>query len=148
MPDRNIVTAGATMTGVGTVTALPAQGLIGSATNRIGLLEISVTNTTSTACIWRLCRITTAGTAGASLTSYLHDIADGAATGIVKQAWTVAPTIADLGYRLRIPATVGAGVIRTFENLTIPATASNGIGLVIDAGTGQLCDVDWTWCEL
>lgn len=146
---RNLQTAGATMTGVGSTT-LPAMGLIGGTANRLELLEICVTNVTSTACIWHLCRISTAGTPGSSLTSYPHDLADSAtAVGIVKQAWSgTAPTTADLGYRLRIPATVGAGVIRTFEGLIIPATASNGIGIVIDAGTGQLCDVDWTWGEL
>lgn len=145
---RNIVTAGATMTGVGSTT-LPAMGLIGAAGNRLELREICVTNTTAVACIWHLCRITTAGTPGSSLTSYSHDIADAAPIGVVKQAWSgTAPTIADLGYRLRIPATIGAGVIRTFENLVIPATANTGIGIVIDTGTGQICDVDWTWAEL
>lgn len=146
---QNICTAGATMTGVGSTT-LPAMGLIGGTANRIELLEICITNSTSTACIWKLARITTAGTPGASLTSYQHDVADSATpTGVVKQAWSsTAPTTAELGYRFRIPAAVGAGVIRTFQGLTIPATASNGICLVIDAGTGQLCDVDWTWTEL
>lgn len=148
----NIVTAGATMTGVGSTT-LPAQALVGSATNRLELVEISIVNTTSTACVWKLMRITTAGTPGASLTSAPHDSGD-TTTGVVKQAYSsTAPTAGnEFGYRFRIPATVGAGVIRPLNasgvGLIIPATAAAGIGLFIESGTGQLCDVDWTWIEL
>jgi len=148
----NIVTAGATMTGVGSTT-LPAQALVGSATNRLELIEIAIVNTTSTACIWKLMRISTAGTPGTSLTSATHDSSD-VSTGVVKQAYTsTAPTAgADFGYRFRIPATVGAGVVRPFNTagmgLIIPAAAAAGIGLFLESGTGQICDVDWTWIEL
>lgn len=147
-----IVTAGATMTGVGSTT-LPAQALVGSAANRLELIEISIVNTTSTACIWKLMRISTAGTPGSSLTSAPHDSAD-VSTGVVKQAYSsTAPTAgADFGYRFRIPANVGSGVVRPLNaggsGLIIPATAAAGIGLFIESGTGQLCDVDWTWVEL
>lgn len=148
----NTVSAGATMTGVGSTT-LPAQALVGSASNRLELVEISIVNTTGTACIWKLMRISTAGTPGTSLTSAPHDSGD-TSTGVVKQAYSsTAPTAgADFGYRFRIPATIGAGVIRPFNpggmGLIIPATANAGIGLFIESGTGQLCDVDWTWIEL
>lgn len=148
----NTVTAGAIMTGVGSTT-LPAQGLVGAAANRLELVEISVVNTTATSCIWRLVRwITTAGTAGASLTSAPRVLED-PTTGIVKQAWTVAPTtIVDLGIRLVIPGSIGAGVIRPLNQagtgITLPASTNSGIGLLLDSGTGQLCAVDWTWIEL
>lgn len=148
----NIVTAGATMTGVGTTT-LPAQALVGSATNRLELIEIAIVNTTATACIWKLMRISTAGTPGTSLTSAPHDSGD-TTTGVVKQAYTsTAPTAGtDFGYRFRIAGSIGAGVVRplnpTGMGLIIPATAAAGIGLFLESGTGQLCDVDWTWIEL
>lgn len=148
----NIVTAGATMTGVGTTT-LPAQALVGSATNRLELLEIAIVNTTSTACVWKLMKISTAGTPGTALTSVAHDVAD-PTTGVVRQAYSsTAPTAGlDYGYRFRIPATAGAGVVRPLNaggtGLIIPATAAAGIGLFIESGTGQICDVDWTWAEL
>src|SRR4051794_40381291 len=105
----NTVSAGATMTGVGSTT-LPAQGLVPTTANRLELIEIAITNTTSTACVWRLVRWSGgAGTAGASLTSSPRVFED-TTSGIVKQAWTVAPTtVVDLGFRFRIPATVGAG---------------------------------------
>lgn len=146
---KNLTTAGATMTGVGSTT-LPAQALVGSASARLELLEICVVNTTAVACVWHLLRLTGAGTPGSSLTSAQHDTADVAPTGVVKQVYTgTAPTAgADLGYRLRIPGVVGAGIIRTFEGLIIPATAAAAIAIIIDAGSGQLCDVDWTWIEL
>ena len=146
---RNVTTAGATMSGVGSTT-LPAQGLVGGTGGRLELVELCVTNTTAVACIWRLQRFTSAGTPGTSLTSAQHDVSDVTPTGVVKQAWTgTVPTAgADLGYRLRIPGVIGAGIIRTFENLIVPLAAAATIGLVIDAGTGQICDVDWTWIEI
>ena len=148
----NTCTAGEIMTGVGTTT-LPAQALVGTATNRLELIEIAITNTTSTACVYKLMRISTAGTPGTSLTSTPHDPTD-TITGVVKQAYTsTAPTSgADFGYRFEIPANVGAGVIRPLNpggvGLIIPATAAAGIGLFIATGTGQICAVDWTWIEL
>jgi hypothetical protein len=145
----NVVTAGATLTGVGSAT-LPAQALVGSTANRLELVEIAIVNTTGVACVWNLVKISTAGTPGASLTSVPHDGAD-TATGVVKQAYTVTPTIgADFGYRIRVPATIGSGVIRPLNaggtGLIIPATAAAGIGLV--SAAGQICDIDWTWIEL
>jgi hypothetical protein len=148
----NIVTAGATMTGVGSTT-LPAQALVGSATNRLELVEISIVNTTAVACVWRLMKISSAGTPGTSLTSVAHMVED-PTTGVVKQAYTsTAPTTGvDYGYRFRIPGNIGAGVVRPLTaggvGLVIPATAAAGIGLFIESGTGQLCDVDWSWVEM
>jgi hypothetical protein len=98
-------------------------------------------------------KISTAGTPGTALTSVSHDVGD-PTTGVVRQAYTgTAPTTGlDYGYRFRIPANIGAGVIRPLNpggsGLIIPATAAAGIGLFIESGTGQLCDVDWTWIEL
>jgi hypothetical protein len=103
--------------------------------------------------VWKLMRISTAGTPGTALNSASHDPTD-ITTGLVRQAYTsTAPTAgSDFGYRFRIPATVGAGVVRPLNHmgmgLIIPATAAAGIGLFIESGTGQVCDVDWTWVEL
>jgi hypothetical protein len=148
----NTVTAGGIMTGVGSTT-LPAQGLVPTTANRLELVEIAIENTTAVSCIWRLVRWTGgAGTPGASLTSSPKVFED-TTSGIVKQAWTVAPTtVVDLGVRFVIPASIGAGVIRplnqTGTGVTVSANASWGIGLMLDSGTGQICAVDWTWIEL
>lgn len=148
----NVCTAGATMTGVGSTT-LPAQALVGGTQNRLELIEISIVNTTAITCIYKLMRISTAGTPGTSLTTAPHDPQD-TTSGVVKQAYTsTAPTAGvDFGYRFHIPAAVGAGVVRPLNpgglGLIIPATAAAGIGLFLESGTGQLCQVDWTWIEL
>lgn len=145
-----ICTAGAVATGAGTTT-LPMQALVGTATTRLQLLELAITNTTATACILRLQRLTAAGTPGTALTSARSDQADSATpTGTVRQVYTgTAPTLgADLGYRFVIPGAIGAGVIRTFENLIIPATLAAALAVLVDSGTGQVCAVDWTWKEI
>lgn len=144
----NIVTAGGVMTGVGSA-SLPAMALISSATNRIELIEISIINTTATACVWGLWKISTAGTPGTALTPAAHDVSD-VTSGTLRGVYTVTPTVGvDMGYRFSIPGTIGAGVIRPFTpaGLVIPATAAAGIGL-FPIGTGQLCYCDWTWHEL
>lgn len=142
--------AGAIATGVGSAT-LPTQTLIGGTTNRICLEEISVVNTTVTACTYKLVRLTTTtvGTPGTSLTSSPHDLADtGAIQGVVKQVYTVAPSLGnDMGYTFVLPAAIGAGVIRTFQSIIIPTVANAGLALM-PIGTGQLCAIDWTWTEL
>ena len=146
----NIATAGGLMTGAGTST-LPPMALVGSTANRIELLEISVVNTTAVACVLGLWRLTGAGTPGTALTPAQHDLADGAPTATLRGLYTsTAPTLGvDLGFRFSIPATIGAGVIRPFSptGLIIPATAAAAIALM-PIGTGQVCNVDWTWAEL
>lgn len=137
------------MTGVGSST-LPAMALVGSAANRIELIELSIVNTTATACVWGLWKISTAGTPGTALTPAPHDVAD-PTTGTLRGVYTsTAPTLGvDMGYRFSIPATIGAGVVRPFTpaGLMIPATAAAGIGLFA-IGTGQICYCDWTWIEI
>ena len=145
----NIVTAGGVMTGVGSAT-LPAMALISSASNRIELIELSIINTTATACVWGLWKISSAGTPGTALTPAAHDVND-VTTGTLRGVYTGSvPTLGvDMGYRFSIPATIGAGIIRPFTpvGLVIPATAAAGIGL-FPIGTGQLCYCDWTWVEV
>jgi hypothetical protein len=49
-------------------------------------------------------------------------------------------------------AAIGSGVIWTFGGgvtggLVIPNTTGDGIGLIVATGTGQICDVSFTWDE-
>lgn len=146
----NVVTAGGLMTGVGSAT-LPAMALVGSASNRLELLEICITNTTATACVWSLWKISTAGTPGTALGVAAHDVQD-TVTGALRGVYTsTAPTLGiNLGYQFHIPATIGAGVARPLNSggsgLIIPATAAAGIALM--SAAGQICYVDMTWAEL
>ena len=149
----NIATAGGLMTGAGTAvasTSLPPMVLVGSTANRLELLEIAIENTTAVACVLALYRVTAAGTPGTALTPAQHDLADAAPTATLRGLYTVTPTTgADLGFRFSIPATIAAGVIRPFgpTGIIVPATAAAGIALY-PIGTGQICNVDWTWAEL
>lgn len=146
----NVVTAGGLMTGAGSAT-LPAMALVGSATNRLELVEIAITNTTATAHVWSLWKISTAGTPGTALGIAAHDVAD-TVSGALRGVYTsTAPTLGvNLGYQFHIPATIGAGVVRQLNaggtGLIIPATANAGIALM--SAAGQICYADFTWIEL
>jgi hypothetical protein len=132
-------------------TTLPLCALVGGTGSFIRIRTIAVYNTTATACTLVLARLSTAGTPGASATSRLLNSADTTtAVGVLKNTYTsTAPTTQELGIRFPLPAAVGGGIIRPFEDfeLTIPATANAGIGLLVLSGTGQACEVDITWME-
>jgi hypothetical protein len=46
-------------------------------------------------------------------------------------------------------AAAGAGVIWTFGNggIVVPSGTANGIGIIVPTGTGQICDIEYTWDE-
>lgn len=136
--------------GAGTTT-LPSCALIGATTSMIRIRTIAIYNTTATACTFVLARLSTAGTPGASATSRLLNSSDTTtAAGVFKNTYTgTAPTTQELGIRFPLPAAVGGGIIRPFEDfeLTIAATAAAGIGFLVLSGTGQACEVDITWQE-
>ena len=46
-------------------------------------------------------------------------------------------------------AAAGAGVIWTFGNggIVVPSGTANGIGIIVPTGTGQICDIEFTWDE-
>jgi hypothetical protein len=144
----NIVTAGGLMTGAGSAT-LPAMALVGSASNRIELVEIGIFNTTATAHVWSLWKISTAGTPGTALPATAHDVSD-PVTGALRGVYTGSvPTLGvSMGYQFHIPATIGAGVVRPFTpgGLIIPATTAAGLALM--SAAGQVCYCDWTWVEI
>lgn len=132
-------------------TTLPMIGLVGGTTVRPKIVEIGVTNTTSTAVAIKLCRITTAGTAGSTITSAAaSDPENAASVALLKAAWSsTAPTTVDLGYRTQLGAAVGSGFVFTFGagGLAIPNTASQGIGILVENGTGQALQVYYVWDE-
>ena len=132
-------------------TTLPICALVGGTGGRIRITEIGVFNTTTTAVNLVLCRLSTAGTPGASATSRLTDAADAAtAVGVLKNTYSsTAPTTTELGIGFPLPAAVGAGIVLTFpdDTLTIPATANAGIGLLVESGTGQAVRMYARWLE-
>lgn len=141
--------AGALATGAGTTT-LPTMTLYSTASVGPKIREISVFNSTSTACVYELVTFSTAGTQGASIgTPGLWDPGQGAAACALKHASSsTAPTVAQrLGILFPLAATVGAGVVRPLPDLAISLGTGNGFGLLVHAGTGQLCYIDVTWIE-
>lgn len=113
------------------------------------IVEIGVFNTTATAVAVAVVRFTNATGVGAGLTEVCLDdsshtiiatgfaghTADGAVGSPVRQA--------SLG------AAVGSGVIWTFGDagIIIPNTTSDGVGIIIPTGTGQICDYYIEWIE-
>lgn len=132
-------------------TTLPICALVGGTTVNPAIFEIGVFNTTATALALKLCRVTTAGTPGSTLTTALIDSPNGATSvALLKNTYTgSAPTITDLGYRCVLGAAIGSGQIWTFGGLglAIPATASAAVGIVVENGTGQACQIYYNWEE-
>lgn len=135
-------------TGAGSTT-LPIISLYAVAGNGAKIVEIGVTNTTTTSVGLKIVRLTTAGTSSA-ITSFLeYDENMLAATCTPRGTHSsTGPTIAQSGYFQRLGAAIGAGVIWTFGDTGIEVTlgTANGIG-VVPTGTGQVCDAYIVWDE-
>lgn len=140
---------GARAAGVGSAT-LPIGSLYSAAAVNMRIREIGVFNTTSTAVAVALCRLSTTGTQGAALTEQGLDASAVTSSCQAFNTHTVAPTLADLGYRTTLPAQAGAGIIWTFGGdvgLNANVGTANGIGIYIPTGTGQTCDWYIVWAE-
>jgi hypothetical protein len=129
-------------------TTLPVVGLLGGTTVVARIREIGVFNTTATAVALKLCRITTAGTPGATLTSQATGIDPNSSVALLKNTWSsTAPTTVDLGYRCILGAAIGSGFVWTFDDwdLTTLLAANSAIGVIVENGTGQplQCYVKW-----
>lgn len=140
--------AGYRTTGAGSAT-LPTASLYASSTGGIWVVEVGITNTTVTAFAASLKRVTTAGTQGAAQTVvYEENDVNFTAKGDPRDTHTVAPTlVAGEARRASIGASIGSGVIWTFggRGMFIPSGVANGIAIIPITGTGQICDVYWSW---
>lgn len=127
---------------------LPQASLYSTSTLRPRIREIGVFNTTSTALAIAVARLTTTGTQGAGLTEIAVDDPEVTAVATAFAGHTVAATVAGLVRQGSLGAAVGAGIIWTFDvpGLIIPDGTSNGIGITVPTGTGQICDyyIEWT----
>jgi len=139
------------LTGAGDTTH-PIISLYGGTTVLPRIREWGVFNTTAVQVALKLVRLTTAGTPGTGLTEAPLDPED-PSTAIATAALThtgTAPTLgADLGYRVMLGAAIGSGMIWTFGDLglSIPVTANAGVGLIVENGTGQICQSYLVWDE-
>jgi hypothetical protein len=132
--------------GIGSTT-LPAVSIYSPAGNGFTIREIAVWNETVNACTYNIVRLTTTGTQGTGLTEveYTSDLRDPTATAFA--AHSVAPTLGNVIRRMPIGAAIGAGYYYTWggKGLVVQSGTSNGVGIILAAGTGQLCayHIDW-----
>lgn len=139
-------------TGAGSTT-LPIISIYSGAASTGTVREIGVFNTTTTTVELYLCRLTTTGTQGANLVEARHNPKKSAPSCTVVGTHTVAPTLGDdLGYRAVLGA--AAGVVWTFGDDGVVVTAAdavedaaNGVGVLVENGTGQICQAWIVWDE-
>lgn len=110
--------------------------------------EIGVFNTTSTACAVGVARASSTGTQGAGLTEVCEtdDSHTIVATGF--NTHTADATVGACVRQASLGASVGSGVIWTWEDgLVLDKATSAGIVIVCPTGTGQHLDFYITWDE-
>ena len=134
--------------GVGT-TALPSVSIYSPAGNGFIIRELAVWNTTATACLYKWARLTTAGTPGAGLTEMEWDESGVAPTVTAFDAHSVGPTITNTIEYMPIGAAIGSGYYYTYggRGLVVAPAVTNGVGLVLVSGTGQLLAYKIVWEE-
>lgn len=137
-------------TGAGSTT-LPLISLYSTAAVGAKIREIGAFNTSVTAVDIKLVRLTSVGTRGAALVNAKHDPDSVAASCTSSTTHSgAAPTLGDdLGYRVSLGAAVGSGVIWTFgdQGIRISIVATNGVGIIIENGTGQALQAYIVWDE-
>jgi hypothetical protein len=126
---------------------LPNVSLYGTTGVRARLVEVGLFNTSSTACLVALVRLTTLGTQGANLTEVPEDQPEMTALATGYAGHTVGPTIGGEVRRASLGAAIGSGVIWTFSGLEIPALTTAGVGVIVPTGTGQTLDYSIAWEE-
>jgi hypothetical protein len=135
-------------TGAGSTT-LPLMSLYAAAAVEAAIVEIGVTNTSAVALDLHVARLTTAGTQGAGLTEAKHNPASVAASSTAFTTHTVAPTLGDSVVGCSLGAAIGGGYVWTFGDggLIIPVGTGNGVGVLIENGTGQPLQAYMIWDE-
>ncbi len=138
--------SGALTAGAGSTT-LPLISIYALAADRPTLREIGISLTTATAAAYKLVRLTATGTQGSALVNAKHT-PDTALNAAAFNTHTVNPTLGDdLGYRCQLGAAVGSGWVWTFGDagLLIPVGVANGIGVIVENGTGQVLQAYIVW---
>jgi hypothetical protein len=113
------------------------------------LVEVGVFNTTTTAVTIALARFTAATNVGAGQTEGEYDTDAVPPLATVFAGHTGDGTAGQILRQATLGAAAGAGVIWTFGNggIVVPSGTANGIGVLIPTGTGQICDIEYTWDE-
>ena len=133
----------------------PMMSLYSAAGSTGTLREVGVFNTTATALEIFLTRLTETGTQGAGLTEARYNPKGPPALCTAHTTHTADATYGDdLGYRAVLGAAVGSGVIWTFGETGLiigeadaVEAVDEGIGVGLETGTGQICQVYFVWDE-
>ena len=133
----------------------PMMSLYSAAASVGTLREVGCFNTTATALEIFLTRLTTTGTQGAGLTEARYNPKKPPALCTAFTTHTADATLGDdLGYRGVLGAAVGSGIIWTFGDDGIQIgepdaveAVTNGIGIILATGTGQICQTYFVWDE-
>lgn len=142
---RFAVSGRATIAGT---SALPLVSLYATATVRPKIVEIGLWNTTANALVVALNRLSTTGTQGTGLTEIPEDDPSHTALATAFAGHTVGPTIGGELRRATLGAAVGSGVIWTFSpGVLIDSATTNGAGIIVPTGTGQILDYYVAWDE-
>ncbi len=136
----------------GATTCRPVASLFGVAGGGGHVVSVSLWNpaSLSTASEYRICRITTAGTMGSTITAVKY-LPNGPANAcLAKDSHTATDCVVDANAVdvAVLGAAAGAGVILTFgdRGFNIDNATASGIGIV-PVGTGQLIKVGFVWDE-
>jgi hypothetical protein len=85
------------------------------------------------------------------VTVKLYDEDSTAGATAARDYTSTGPTLAEAGYRASLGAAIGAGIIWTFGDTGIrvkpAATNANGIGIVVDNGSGVALQAYLVWDE-
>lgn len=130
--------------------ALPNVSLYATAAIRPRIIEVGLWNTTATAVTVALARLSSTGTQGAGLTEDCDSMPEQAAVATGFAGHTAGPTIGAEKKRATLGAAIGSGVIWTWTDqdaLVIAAATTNGIGVYVPTGTGQVLDYSISWLE-
>jgi len=125
------------------------MSIFAPATGNFRLVEVSVTNTTATALAIALARFTAATNVGAGQTEGEYDNGGPVPLATVFAGHTGDGTVGQILKQCTLGAYVGAGIIWTFgdRGVLVAEGTANGLGIIVPTGTGQLCDLDFTWDE-
>jgi hypothetical protein len=114
------------------------------------VVEIAISNTTATACQFRIARCTAAGTPGTALGEEKYDPSSAAASCTAANSHSADATVSadTVGGMAQLGAAVGAGWIWTYggSGLEILVGTALGIG-IIPVGTGQIIVATFVWDE-
>lgn len=131
-------------------TTLPIASLYATTGVRPRVYEVGVFNTTATAVAIALRRATSVGTVGTGQSEIYESDESQAAIATAVDTHTVAPTLTAGNIRVAtLGAAIGSGVIWSFNDpgLYIPQATTSGLCIVPLTGTGQICDVYFSWRE-